>query len=193
MIHGTKLEILAAFFPDPGEKTTKEIEIASGYSHERVHSILTNLERKGILKKRKVGKTSVFSIVQFSDKEYFAFLFSQFIRKEKLFKKSSAPFRAIEELIEKANTDITILFGSYAKDEQRKGSDVDLLCIGSNLKTEKIALALRHRYNIRITPTNVKMKEFQKIKTENPAFWSDLLNFGIVLSGTELFFKSVYK
>jgi len=39
ILNETELKILAAFFPEGIERTTKEIENRSGYSHERAYSI----------------------------------------------------------------------------------------------------------------------------------------------------------
>ena len=40
---------------------------------------------------------------------------------------------------------------------------------------------------------SVKMLDFKNIKTDNPAFWNDLIEYGIVLDGLDYFFKEVYK
>ena len=57
---------------------------------------------------------------------------------------------------------------------------------------DKIALSLRHKYAFKISPAIVKKNDFKNIKTENPEFWSDIINLGIVLKGQELFYELVY-
>lgn len=192
MLTETEMKILASFFPEGRERTTKEIEERSGYSHERVYSTLNNLHQKSILKKRKIGKTLLFSITKFNDPVFFAFLYGVFKRKENFIKKYPLIWNALVELINKTRIESVILFGSYSKGGARKDSDVDILCIGGNSKIEKVALSLRHKFNLRITPVIVKKRDFKNIKIENPEFWDDLVNFGLVLTGHELFFELVY-
>jgi hypothetical protein len=67
------------------------------------------------------------------------------------------------------------------------------LCVNGNSETEKIALSLRHKYNLRITPVIVSKNDFNNIKTENPELWDELIKFGVVLTGQELFYDLVYR
>jgi predicted nucleotidyltransferase len=192
MLNETELRILAAFFPEGTERTTKEIEERSGYSHERAHSTLNALEKKALLTKKKVGKTSVYSIIKFNDDIYLAFAHYSVNRKKQFVEKYPPIWNALEEFISKSKPDSAILFGSYTKGEAREGSDVDILCINGDAKAEKTALSLRHKHNLRVTPVIVKREDFRNIKTENPEFWEDLVNYGIILKGQELFYELVY-
>ena len=49
MLTQAEVRVLAAFFPEGGEATAREIEKRSGYSHERVYSTLRGLPPKSIL------------------------------------------------------------------------------------------------------------------------------------------------
>ncbi len=51
MLNETELRILPAFFPEGIERTTKEMEDRSGYSHERAYSTLKTLEERCFVKK----------------------------------------------------------------------------------------------------------------------------------------------
>lgn len=58
-----ELEILSSFFPLPFKAyTTMDVEKRSGYSHERVHTILSKLEKEGKIKKRTFGRTNVYNL-----------------------------------------------------------------------------------------------------------------------------------
>ena len=193
MINKTELKILSAFFPEGTERTTKEIEDRSGYSHERTYSILKVLEKKGILLKRKVGKALVFSIRKFDDIVYLSFAYYSINKKTNFIKKYPFVWNALDEFLNKTRPDLAILFGSYSKGEAKEKSDIDVLCVNSDSKTEKIALSLRHKYNLRITPVVITKEDFKNIKTENPEFWNELVEFGIILRGQELFYELVYR
>lgn len=94
--------------------------------------------------------------------------------------------------MEKTKLDLFILFGSYSKCEAREGSDIDILCVNGNSETETIALSLRHKYNLRISPVVVSKEDFSNIKSDNPELWEEIVRFGVVLKGQELFYNLVY-
>lgn len=192
MLNETQLKILSAFFPEGTERTTKEIEERSGYSHERAYTTLKALEEKGILLKKSVGKALVYSIKKFDDSLYLSFTYYSLNKKNSFVKKYPAAWKAVEELMNKAKLEMVVLFGSYSKDEAKERSDIDVLCINSSSETEKIALSLRHKYNLRITPVVVSKQDFRNIKPENPELWKELIEFGIVLKGQEVFYDLVY-
>ncbi len=193
MLNKAELRIISAFFPEGIERTTKEIEDRSGYSHERAYSILKTLEEKGVLSKKKVGKALVYSIKKFDDMVYLSFAYHSINRKSRFIKKYPSAWRAIEEFIDKTKLELAVLFGSYSKDGAREKSDVDLLCVNGDLETEKIALSLRHKYNLRISPVIVRKEDFPNIKSENPELWDELIKFGVVLKGQESFYDLVYR
>ncbi|MDD5447369.1 MAG: nucleotidyltransferase domain-containing protein [Methanocellales archaeon] len=193
MLNETELRILSAFFPEGIERTTKEMEDLSGYSHERAYSTLKTLEEKGVLSKKKVGKALVYSIKKFDDMVYLSFAYHSLNRKDRFIKKYPSAWKAIEEFINKTKLEMVVLFGSYSKDEAKEKSDVDLLCVNGNSETEKIALSLRHKYNLRMSTVIVRKEDFQNIKSENPELWDELIKFGVVLKGQELFYDLVYR
>ncbi len=193
MLDKTELKILSAFFPEGTERTTKEIEERSGYSHERAYSTLKTLEKKDILSKKKVGKALVHSIKKFDDTVYLSFAYYSINRKNNFIKKYPYVWKALDEFINKTKLELVILFGSYSKNEAKEKSDVDILCVNGSPETEKIALSLRHKYNLRITPAIVSKEDFKNIKTENLELWEELIKFGIIMRGQELFYDSIYR
>ena len=54
MIPNKQLEILASFFPNLEEKTSKELEISTGFSHEPTFRILKSLVKSKHLNEKKV-------------------------------------------------------------------------------------------------------------------------------------------
>lgn len=192
MLNETELRIMSAFFPEGIERTTKEIEERSGYSHERAYSTLGILEKKGILSKRNVGKSLVHSVNKFDDAVYLAFAYRSISRKTQFIQRYPSVWKAIEDFLNNAKPEMAILFGSYSKGEAKERSDVDLLCVNGVSETEKIALSLRHKYNLRMTPVIVKKEDFRNIKRDNLELWDDVVKFGVILKGQELFYDSVY-
>lgn len=193
MLNEAELKILSAFFPEGTERTTKEIEERSDYSHERVYSTLKALEEKGIMFGKKVGKALVYSIKKFDDTSYLAFAYYSINRKSRFIGKFQVVSEAAEELINKTKPEIAVLFGSYSRDEAKEDSDVDMLFVGGSAEIEKTALSLRHKYNLRITPVVVDKEDFQNIKKENPELWGELIKHGVIFRGQESFYDLVYR
>lgn len=193
MLNETELKILSAFFPEGTERTTKEIEDRSGYSHERAYSTLKALEKKRILLKKTVGKAHVYSIKKFDDSVYLSFTYYSLNKKNAFVEKYPSVWKAIEEFISKTKLELAVLFGSYSRDEAKEGSDVDILCVNGNSEIEKIALSLKHKYNLKISPVIVNKEDFKNIKPENLELWKEIVKFGIVLKGQELFYDLIYR
>lgn len=280
MLNETELKILSAFFPEVTERTTKEIETRSGYSHERAYSTLKTLEGKGILLKKNVGKALVYSVKKPCDSIYLSFTYYSLNKKNAFVEKYPFVWKAIEEFISKTKLEMVVLFGSYSKGEAKEESDVDLLCVYetlssfkdeirvaienagikveeinigkttpsggrtrsiisvttkqlinredakfnsieknldalgiflwapiprnlnldktgfdliATLKIENIALSLRHKYNLKVSPIIVDKEDFRNIKSDNPELWEEIVKFGITLKGQELFYELIYR
>ena len=192
-----EIKILASFFPRAEkEYTIKEIEKISAYSHERVYTTLLNLAKQGYLTKKRVGKTYTFKLNLKKDLilPFFYFLTERnkrFFDSLKIFEK-----KLLTEFIKQIySPDLIscIVFGSYAKGEQREDSDIDILCIvRKRYDIEKIALSLAHKYGKSISPVIISIKDFLNMKKENPTFFLELIEFGVILYGREMFYELVY-
>lgn len=190
MLTSKQLELLACFFPKLENKTAKELEKATGFSHEPAFRLLKELVKDRYLKEKKVGKTKVYSFI-FTDETYLVYCYFMTKKISSFKRKHSLLYKRLKEFSDLAKASCIVLFGSYAKGTEQPGSDIDLLCIG-NKSTEPLAATFKTKYDIVIRPVIIKQANFKDIKTDNPAFYSDLVEFGIVLKGTELFFKEVY-
>ncbi|MFC1691049.1 nucleotidyltransferase domain-containing protein [Nanoarchaeota archaeon] len=191
MIRTKELEVLASFYPEFKEKSSKEIEIAVKFSHETVFRILRSLVKNGYLTLRKVGKTNVFNYIQ-TDMDYL--IFTYFMTKKQSY--FNAKYKRISEILKEYNQKIEaksiILFGSYAKGNARSGSDIDILAVSDSKEPETIARTFKTKYNIRINIVRITPNDFKNMKKDNEAFYKDLIDFGVVLDGLEFFYKEVY-
>ena len=85
-----------------------------------------------------------------------------------------------------------MIFGSYAKGTQTEKSDVDILCVSAKGDVTNAVRVFRTKYNINIQAVTLDISDFRNIKKDNPTFWNDLIEYGIVLDGLDLFFKEAY-
>ena len=186
------LDILSSFFPTLKEKTSKEIEISTGLSHEPIFRILKSLVKDKYLKERKIGKTNIY---EFRLTDYSYFVYTYFITQKinKFKHKHMLLYKRLKEFANSAKANSVILFGSYAKGIETKDSDIDILIISKEKNVDNIISIFRTKYNISIRPIIIMPDDFKNIKIDNKPFYEDLMEFGIILEGIEFFFKEVYQ
>ncbi len=193
MLTQNETEILSCFFPKLTDLTTKEIELKTGLSHETAFRLLKKLVQEKHLKEKKVGKTNVYKFMK-DDLTYQVFV--HYVTKKRLaFKEKSLLIykRLYEFLTELSQEGPAIIFGSYAKSTETKKSDIDLLCVTTKNNVEKLAQEFKTKYDLNIQVLTVKPSDFKNIKRDNPVFWRDLIEYGIVLDGLDYYFREVYK
>ncbi|MFA5020428.1 MAG: nucleotidyltransferase domain-containing protein [Candidatus Pacearchaeota archaeon] len=187
-----ELKVLSGFFPEGKEITLKIIQERTKLSYEPVHRIVNQLVSRKLLIENKFGKTFVYSLDFTKEKIRIAFIFYTDERKEEFNEKYGAIYRALLN-VDEENIDFLAVFGSYAKGSPTKKSDIDVICVSSNRsKVENKIKGLRYETNLEFTPIIMLKTEFAKIKEENKQFWDDLVNYGIILKGYELFYYYAY-
>ena len=80
-----------------------------------------------------------------------------------------------------ANISSIVLFGSIAKGEDDKNSDVDLLIIGK--EKHLILIKIEEKIKKRITPHILSWSEWNKKAKQDTAFYNEVVNYGISLYG----------
>jgi len=185
--------VLRCFFPEGEEMTINKIKERCGYSYERVHTALKNLEKKKIVSLKRIGKTLVYKpdfsslYLRRAFHHYTTEILIDFANKHKII--SNAIKTASQEIF-----GITILFGSYSKGNETKNSDIDLMIISDSEKQAQNQINdIKLKYGFDFTPAFVKRTEFPKIKQENPELWKDLKNYAIVFNGSDLYYYWMYQ
>ncbi len=192
-INERELSILRSFYPEGKELTLKELKERTGYSYERINSYLKSLTQKKAVAEKNVGRTLVYSLNFKNISSKVAYYLYSSKRADEFSTKEKTIFIALSELPEE-ELDLYVVFGSYAKGSQRKGSDIDLLCVTSHKeKVETVISSIKRRYNANLQPVILPRTEFAKIKNENPEFWQDLVNYGILFKGHELMYYYAYE
>jgi len=187
-----ELKVLSSFFPEGEEITLKIIQERSKLSYEPVHRIIKQLVKKKLLFEKKFGKTLVYSLDLTKEKIKIAFILYANERKEKFEKDYGNVYKVLSK-VDGGNIDFLAVFGSYAKGKPTKHSDVDILCVSSNKsKVESKIRGLRYETNLEFAPIVMPKSEFVKIKKENEQFWKDLVEYGIIFKGYELFYYYAY-
>ncbi len=187
-----KLNVLSSFFPEGNEITLKMIQERTRLSYEPVHRTMKQLLEKKLVLEKKFGKTLVYDLDFTKEKIRIAFILYANEKKEKFEKEYGNIYRALSRISEE-DIDFLAVFGSYAKGSPTKKSDIDVLCVSSNKnRVEGKIKGLRYETNLEFSPVVMSKTEFAKIKNENEQFWNDLVDYGIILKGYELFYYYAY-
>lgn len=183
---------LREFYPEGKDMTIKILQKRTGYSYERAYSYLKSLAEKGAVMKKTVGKTIVYSLNFRKMPAKIAYLLYSTKKANEFSNRKTDIFAGLSELPEE-DIEFYAIFGSYAKGTERKESDIDLLCVTSNKERVDNAIAsIKRRHNLDIQAITLPLPEFAKIKKENVSFWNDLVAYGIIFKGYELFYYYTY-
>lgn len=153
---------------------------------------LKRLEKLGVIISEKRGKHKEF-MLNFNFKNPFTsyFLTMAEIHKATEFLKENFKIQKIFEIIkEKGN--VIIVFGSYAKGLETKGSDLDILIVNGKIDMETIE-KIENLYGIKISPIHFSEEEFIQMQKNKETFFKEVLNAHVILKGFEFFVENTMR
>lgn len=167
----------------------QEKELYFNEIHEKTgikskNNLLKNLGLlfKNNLLNRKANKSNTYYSLNYQNQITLAML--DLINKEK-FEKLPFPIkRSILDSIRTTNPKVAILFGSHAKGNYKKDSDIDLILVGSN-KDKKKVQEIQEKYGTRINPVFISLEE---LSSTNESL-THILKTGFPLVGKEYFYE----
>jgi predicted nucleotidyltransferase/predicted transcriptional regulator len=165
--------------------TINQIAKALNINYRIAHSQTKLLEKENIIKIQKAGNSSLCSLTNhFNEKIYLA----ENQRRNNLIKNKD--FKQIIERYTKAKQNfILLLFGSYAKNNQTKHSDIDLLAITENSRELKEITKLIPK---KIHLTTVSYQEFLNMKNSKElSVGTEILKNNIILIGIEEYYRLI--
>lgn len=185
--------VLRCFFPEGEEMTISRIQERCGYSYERVHTALKNLEKKKIVSLKKIGKTLVFLANYENLNLRLAFYHYMTKRLIEFSNKHLLICKSLKEISEET-FGLVILFGSYSKNNETKNSDIDVMIVSDSEKqAEESVNKIKSTRGFNISLAFVKKTEFPKIKKENPELWKDLKNYAIIFNDKDMYYCWMYQ
>jgi predicted nucleotidyltransferase len=170
------------------EKTfsMRQIAIKRNINYKSAYTNLKTLEKEGVVTLNKQGNTTLCSF----NLEFNTSVFEvEHARLQDLLKNKN--FLVLYQRLAKINEQfILLLFGSYAKGQQTKGSDIDLLLITNTPKPVETEIKLLP-LPIHLTPTTyehfrsmLKSKEFTVV--------SEAVKHNIILFGIEDYYRLMH-
>lgn len=187
MIHNKHFQIMKEFLGDYdkevyGRGLIKKINV----SQKSIALTLKELEEMKVLISKKKGNTKYFSLNKKNVliKKYLSLL--ELEKSIKFFERN----KKLKHIFSKNFCgDILCIFGSYAKDIQKKNSDLDLFIVGKF--DESLIVAEGEKYNLEINIQGSSQKNFRlMVKNKNPLM-SEILKNHVLIKGYEKFVEVV--
>jgi len=176
------ISIMRPFFEDPDKEFgIRELSRITGINHTTVRIRLGRMVSEGLLKTRKSGTYKVY-VVEFS-KQYLNL--KLYYNLEKIRKSG-----IVEFLEREFDYPVLVVFGSYSKSSDSKGSDIDLCLISDSKRSARKELLDDVFYTNKfgkVLGRGISMHaftkdEFNAIEEKDPGFANSVAN-GIVISG----------
>ncbi len=166
----------------------REINRALNISPRTSQLILDDLETKGILESITRGKIKTYALRKNQTSEYYLTLAEAY--KTTLFMENNPLIKEVIERILPLISGIGIIFGSYAKGEQRGGSDLDVFLVGDadNKKIRDISKT----YGIDINLITYPLEKY-KSAIDKDIFLKEVIENHIAISNIDGFVSSVMK
>jgi predicted transcriptional regulator len=190
MIHNKYFEIIEQFLKGYnkeiyGRELVKRVKI----SQKNIALTLKELEEEGILSSKIKGNLKYYFLNRQNSlvKKY---LILTEIWKSARFLEKNPKINQLFEKFDKLNN-IFCIFGSYAKNIEKKDSDLDLFIIGN--ADEKEIQEVADTYNINISIKKGKKPDFIDLLKKNNPLMNEILENHIIISGYEEFVEGVVK
>jgi len=153
-------------------------------NQKTISNILNNMEKQGILKFKREGKNKYYFLNK-NNSEIKEIIQLVEINKKINFMEEHIKLKELFEKLEEKTSGILIVFGSYAKDIEKRDSDLDILVIGEieNIKE------LENSFKIDLNIVKIKQDKFNK----NEPFIKEIMENHIILKGAEKFVNLIWQ
>jgi len=131
-------------------------------SHSTVLRKLNNLKRENVVDSRKEGKNKIFSLKKNIVSNHYIFQ-AESNKLAKLIRKNPELGVIFEEILEKTNENLIVLFGSYAKGIAKKSSDIDIYIETKNRNVKKMIEDIHSKINVKIGTFDLKSPLIKEI------------------------------
>lgn len=161
----------------------RQIGIHRKINYKSAYENLKRLEKEGIITLKKYGNTTICS---FNHKFNNSVFDVEYVRLQELLKNNN--FLILYNRLAKINEQfILLLFGSYSKGIQKKGSDIDLLLISNNPKPVETQINLTP---LSIHLTHINYENFKSmLKSKEFTVVSEGVKNNIILIGIEDYYR----
>lgn len=195
-------KILGIFMSDPAKEIhLREISRISKVSLNNVNNTLQLFTEEGLFKKRKVSNMSFYKPDLDNENLLKLFEYLELKRKKEFYGKNKSISRLLEKYVtsvidlSKRRIQLIALFGSVARDEWTKDSDLDILAVSSGKDSDVTNILNKTKIDVspllEIRPVLTTIEKFVEGLKKKTEFYHEFWNDRIVLYNESLFWKLV--
>jgi len=195
-------KILDVFIKNPAKEIhLREISRLSKVSLNNVNDTLRQFTKDSLFKRREVSNMSFFKPNLESEDLLKLFEYLELKRKKTFYGKNKSIARLLEKYtsnvieLSKRQIQLVVLFGSVARGEWAKGSDIDILAVSSNKDNDIINVLNKAKIEVspllEIRPVSTTIEKFTENLRKKTEFYHELWSDRIVLYNESLFWKLV--
>jgi predicted nucleotidyltransferase/predicted transcriptional regulator len=174
------LKIVSALFVNKKGMTIKDIATYTQTDYKNVYDAVYDLFEQGILKKEKIGNYNICTL-NYAHEDIVEYLkeYNFYVKLGVFRKKYPTAYRIITETCEHVKNPlfICVVFGSYARGEEKKSSDIDVLFLASSRSIKPLLDKANASYQ----------KKFHVVEQHITDFSKDLQNKNQLSIATELY------
>ena len=160
-----------------GEKHLRGVATQLNQSHSTVLRRLNNLQKENVLDYKKEGKNKVFFIKKSLQAKNYV-LNAERYKLIKLLKSYPEVGIVMEDIIQKCQEKLIVLFGSYAKFNAKKDSDIDVYIETESRKVKEDVEMINSKISVKIGKFDLDSNLIKEIIKDH-----------IILKGTEGFYE----
>jgi len=187
---------------------TRELSKLADVSTWVVSREFSGLVKQKMIKERQEGREKYYALDLSNSKTRALCQLFESERRETLFKDNRRLAWALEEISKRVldflpQVQCLVLFGSAARGEMTKTSDVDILTLVPNLTQEsfdqlmkdvdKLARDVTAIYPVNLAPMTMTLRDFEVALREKKRIAKDVLRDGIILLGEDRYFRLLSK
>ena len=195
-------KILEIFMSDPAREIhLREISRLSKVSLNNVNDTMRQFVKDGLFKRREISNMSLFKPNLDNEDLLKLFEYIELKRKKTFYSKNKSIARLLEKYtvniieLSKRQIQLVVLFGSVARGEWGKGSDIDILAVSSNKDNDVISILNKAKIDVspllEITPISTTIEKFMEGLKKKTEFYHELWNDRVVLYNESLFWQLV--
>jgi len=195
-------KILEVFMKDPaGEIHLREISRLSKVSLNNVNNTIRQFVKDGLFKRREVSNMVLVKPDLENEDTLKLFEYLELKRKKEFYSKNKNIARLLEKYassivdLSKRQVQLVLLFGSVARGEWTKKSDVDILAVTANKDSDVINILNRAKIDVNplleIRPVSTTIEKFTEGLKKKIEFYNELWNDRVVLYNEALFWQLV--
>jgi len=188
-------EVLRPFVEKPWQKLTfRQVQQYSKKKSESyVYNILKKFVNKSILAEEKAGNVTLYFLNLNNIK---TMIYAGFIAEYSGWSQKHLPFSDLQRIASKIPTDffIFLITGSYAKNNQKKDSDIDVAVIcDDSLEPKRIYAELSHECEMSMPPAHLyvfrKSEFLAMLLSDKQNYGKEIARNSLLLCGGEAYFR----